>query len=261
MSSFASDPQDFRYRHSFDRAFYLAMVIVVWAVITSGFGYKNVHKFIDGTFTYPWIVHVHAAFFVGWLVFFTVQVLLVRQRKVSTHRRWGIAGGVLAGMMVVLGVMTAVVTESLKFGTPDGDAKYLSVMFADMLVFGGLVAAAIWWRSSPAAHKRLMLVATLVLTDAGFGRWLSPTVAAWIGGRNFWEFATFAEGAWPFFRHQYLPAYVLIAAVGLFDLATRRRFHPAYIAGGAWCVIVDLLAGWLYFQPFWYDIALGFIGH
>lgn len=261
MSSIASDPQDFRYRHGFDRAFYLAMVIVVWAVITSGFGYKNVHKFIDGSFTYPWVVHVHAAFFVGWLVFFTVQVLLVRQRQVSTHRRWGMAGGVLAGTMVVLGVMTAVVTESLKFGTPDGDAKYLSVMFADMLVFGGLVAAAILWRSSPAAHKRLMLVATLVLTDAGFGRWFSPTVAAWIGGKNFWEFATFTEGAWPFFRHQYLPAYVLFAVVGLFDLATRRRLHPAYIAAVAWCVIVDLLAGWRYFQPFWYDLALGFIGH
>lgn len=261
MSSIASDPKNIPYRHSVDRAFYLAMVMVVWAVITSGFGYKNVHKFIDGTLTYPWIVHVHAAAFIGWLVFFTVQVLLVRQRKVSTHRTWGMAGAVLAGMMVVLGAMTAVQTEALKFGTPDADARYLSVMFADMLVFGSLVAAAILWRSSPAVHKRLMLVATLVLTDAGFGRWLSPTVAAWIGGKNFWEIPTFAEGVWPFFRHQYLPAYVLMAAVGLFDLATRRRVHAAYIAGVTWCLLVDLVAGWLYFQPFWSTVAQGLIGH
>lgn len=261
MRSVAADPTGFAHRHRVDRPFYLAMVIVVWAVITSGFGYKNLHKFIDGTFTYPWVVHVHAAFFVGWLVFFTVQVLLVRQRKVSTHRRWGMAGAVLAGAMVVLGVMTAVITESLKFGTPDGDARYLSVMFADMLVFGSLIAAAVLWWSHPAAHKRLMLVATLVLTDAGFGRWLSPTVAAWIGGKNFWEIPTFAEGAWVFFRHQYLPAYVLIASVGLFDLATRKRLHPAYIAGVAWCLLVDTLAGWLYFQPSWSAIAQGIIGH
>lgn len=261
MSSIASAPKHVPHRPNVDRAFYLAMVIVVWAVITSGFGYKNVHKFIDGTLTYPWIVHVHAAAFVGWLVFFTVQVLLVRQRKVSTHRSWGMAGAGLAGLMVVLGGMTAVQTEALKFGTPDADARYLSVMFADMLVFGSLVAAAIVWRSSPATHKRLMLVATLVLTDAGFGRWLSPTVAAWVGGKNFWEIPTFAAGVWPFFRHQYLPAYVLIAAVGLFDLATRRRVHAAYVAAVAWCVTVDLVAGWLYFQPFWSTFALGLIGH
>lgn len=261
MSSLAADPKDFPQRHSSDRAFHLAMVIVVWAVITSGFGYKNIHKLIDGTFTYPWIVHVHAAAFVGWLVFFTLQVLLVRHRKLSTHRTRGMAGAALAGTMVVLGVLTAVLTEVFKFGTPDGDARYLSVMFADMLVFGSLIAAAMLLRSYPSAHKRLMLVATLVLTDAGFGRWFSPTLSAWIGGRNFWEFPTFAEGAWPFFRHQYLPAYVLIAAVGLFDLATRRRLHPAYIAGVAWCLLVDLLAGWLYFQPFWNNLALGIIGH
>jgi hypothetical protein len=233
----------------------------VWAVIAAGFGYRNIHKFIDGTLTYPWVVHVHAAFFVGWLVFFTVQILLVRQQKLSSHRRWGMAGAGLAGTMVVLGVFTGILTESLKFGTPDADARYLSVMFADMLVFASLIAAAILWRSHPAAHKRLILVATLVLTDAGFGRWLSPAMSDWIGGKNFWDIPTFAEAAWPFFRHQYLPAYVLMASVGLYDLATRRRLHPAYVAGVAWCVLVDLLGGWLYYQPFWNNIALGIIGH
>ena len=54
---------------------------------------------------------------------------------------------------------------------------------------------------------------------------------------------------------------MLIAAVGLFDLATRRRLHAAYIAAVAWCILVDLVAGWLYFQPFWYTFAQSLIGH
>jgi hypothetical protein len=86
--------------------------------------------------------------------------------------------------MVVLGLVTAIVTERLKFGTLVSDPRFLSIMFADMIAFGGLIAAGIRLRRSPAAHKRLMLVATLVLTDAGFGRWLSPQIGAWMSQKK-----------------------------------------------------------------------------
>ena len=259
MSAEYSAP--FQQRHPADRAFFLSMLIVVWAAILSGFIYNNVTKLIAGQLTYPWIVHVHALFFVAWLVFFTAQILLVRSGKILTHRRLGFIGAALATCMVIIGVLTAIITEKLKFGTPVSDPKFLSVMFGDMLVFGGLITAGMFMRFSPAGHKRLMLLATLVLTDAGFGRWLSPLIGKWMGQTNFWEIQTFAEGAWPFVRFQLLPAYVLIAALGVFDLITRKRLHPAYVAGLAWCLPIHLAAGWLYFQPSWTTIALRVIGH
>lgn len=260
--NFAQDRgSDFPQRHPADRAFYATMVVMVWAAILSGFIYNNLRKLLDGTLTYPWIVHIHAVAFVAWLFFFTMQVLFVRYGRVATHRRIGWFGAGLAALMVALGVMTAITTEKLKFGTPAADTRFLSVMFADMLAFGGLVAAAVLLRRSPAGHKRLMLVATLVLTDAGFGRWFSPVIGEWMGQTNFWEIHTLAEGAWPFVRFQLLPAYVLISAVGVFDLITRRRLHPAYLAALGWCVPLHLLAGWLYFQPFWSTIAVRIIGH
>src|SRR5262249_40951682 len=157
----------------------------------------------------------------------------------------------MAAAMVVLGVATAIVTEQLKFGTTVSDPRFLSVMFADMLVFGGLVASGMRMRRSPAAHKRLMMLAMLVLTDAGFGRWLSPKIGEWTGQRNYWEFQPLAEGAWPFIRFQLLPAYTLIAAVCVFDLFTRKRLHPVYVRAIALCLPIHLLAAWLYFQPFW----------
>ena len=163
--------------------------------------------------------------------------------------------------MAVLGLMTAIITEKLKFGTPFADTRFLSVMFADMIAFGGLIAAGIRLRRSPEARKRSILVATLVLTDAGFGRWLSPRIGAWLGQRNYWQFQTLWDGAWPFARFQLLPAYVLIAAAGIFDLLTRKRLHPAYAGAIGWRLALHLPAGWLYFQPFWNKAALRIIGY
>jgi hypothetical protein len=236
------------------------MLVVVWLAILSGFGYNNVQKYLAVKLTYPWIVHIHSVFFVGWLVLFTAQMVLVRRDQVDTHRRLGVFGAGLASVMVVLGVMTAIMTEQIKFGTAASDPPFLSVMLGDMLVFGGLVTAGMLMRRSPAAHKRVMLIATLVLTDAGFGRWLSPKIVEWMGLKNYWELKTFSEGAWPFIRFQLLPVYTLIAALGAFDLFTRKRLHPVYLRAIAWSLPIHLLAGWLYFQPFWKSAALRIIG-
>lgn len=247
--------------HPWDRPFFTAMLLAIWAALLSGFIYNNVTKLLAGRFTYPWIVHIHALFFTGWLFFFTAQIIWVRRAQVATHRKFGMFGAALAACMVILGVMTAIMTEQIKFGTEASDARFLSVMLGDMIVFGGLVTASILSRRNPPAHKRLMLMATLVLTDAGFGRWLSPSITAWLGERNYWDIQTLADGAWPFIRFQLLPAWTLIAALGIFDLITRKRLHPAYIRAVLACLPIHLLAGWLYFQPFWKTIALHIIGH
>ena len=89
------------------------MLTVVWAAILSGFLYNNVKKFVAGHLSYPWIVHIHAVFFVGWLVFFTAQMLLIRRNQIATHRRVGVIGAGLAAAVVVLGMTTAIVTERL----------------------------------------------------------------------------------------------------------------------------------------------------
>ena len=43
------------------------------------------------------------------------------------------------------------------------------------MVFPALIGAALKWRATPQTHKRLMLIGTLELVPAGFGRW--PMVA------------------------------------------------------------------------------------
>ncbi|MDB5117418.1 MAG: hypothetical protein JWQ79_2910 [Mucilaginibacter sp.] len=104
----------------------------------------------------------------------------------SLHKKLGIAGGVLAGVMVILGSVTGVVSEHVKYGTPDSDPAFLAVMFGDMLLFGILAGAGIALRKDASAHKRLMLLATIVLTDAGTGRWFSFKIAHFFGNL-YWE--------------------------------------------------------------------------
>lgn len=50
-----------------------------------------------------------------------------------------------------------------------------------MLVFSILIYFAFSNRSNPAAHKRLIMIATIAILDAAFERW--PIPAAWWGER------------------------------------------------------------------------------
>ena len=234
------------------------MFALVWAAVLSGFFYKNMNKYREGTLTYPWVVYVHGILFLLWLIYFTTQVFLIGKGSVSLHRTLGPFGAFLAVLMVISGVQTGIVTERVTYSRYG--ATIVAGIFADMICFGNLVTVAILLRGSPAAHKRLMLMATLGLTDAGFGRWLSPAINRWLDLQDYYVLPTFSEGAWSFIRFQVLPAYALIAAVGLYDLLTRRRLHPAYVAAVAWCLPIQLLSGWLYFQPFWKQVAGRILG-
>jgi hypothetical protein len=168
-------------------------------------------------------VHFHAAAFVGWLVLLTVQVGLVRAGRTDIHRKLGVLGVGLAAVMMVLGPATAIHMDALHFGTPGSDPAFMAIQFTDILAFAGLVSAAVLLRRNSAAHKRLILLATLYISDAGFSRWLGSDVGVVLG-----------TSPAAFFAVLYLANDLLILALGGYDLVTRRRLHPAYMAGVAW---------------------------
>jgi predicted membrane protein DUF2306 len=156
-----------------DRNFFLLMVALLWLGILMGFvpeisNRVRVHRL------FPAVVYIHGAVFVGWLSLLTIQVLLIRSRKVNLHRELGMAGTALYGAMLVLGITTSVVVDYDLFGTPHSDPSFLSIQLADMLDFAVLGGLAIALRKSPDAHKRLMILATICIADAGFSRWWAP---------------------------------------------------------------------------------------
>lgn len=240
----------FNAHHPWDRNFILIYVLLIWFGIAMGFGPEIVRHVEKHAPPYPFIVHIHAAAFVGWLVLLSVQVWLIRQHKARIHRQLGVAGGVLAGAMVVLGPAAAFIVQRARLGGPHSDPSFLSVQLTDILAFAGLATAAILCRKQSAAHKRLILLATLYISDAGFSRWLGDPLQAVVG-----------DGFGGTIAQLYLANDLLILGLGVYDLMTRHRLHQAYIIGAVWIAAMQLSAVALYENPLWKPIALKLLGH
>jgi len=174
----------------------------------------------------------------------------VRTRRVAVHRRLGMAALVLLPLMLVLGPATAISEIVKNPYMPDRWIAWLSVNLAN--TFGSVVLLFVGFmkRRDPAAHKRLMLTGTIALTEPGFSRiWLSALVDRW------------GEGYAAFYFEAFIGTFVLVLAVGAYDLVTRGRLHPAYVGAALWIFGNETLATWLYYQPFWLRAVKAMTGH
>ncbi len=120
---------------------------------------------------HPWMVEVHGAILSSWVVLFAVQTSLAGAGRVDLHRKLGVVGLVLASLVGLSGL--GVVSESiarhfrpgdLRVGGPAVQALWFAG-FAVTVLFGFLQ------RRNPWVHKRLMLIATIMLLPAPLVRW------------------------------------------------------------------------------------------
>jgi hypothetical protein len=95
-----------------------------------------------------------------------------------------------------------------------------------------------------------MLLGTIAVTEPGFSRIWAPFLEARLG-----------EGYVPFYFSTYIGTLVLVIAVGAYDLATRRRLHPAYVGGALWIFANEAVATWLFYQPWWLASMKTMTGH
>src|SRR3954471_1890754 len=236
--------------HKWDRNFFAFYVALLWCGILGGFVPEIVQHVAQHKPPFPLIVHVHAVVFLGWLVLLTAQVVLIRRRRADLHRKLGIAAMMLAAAMVVVGPATAFYMQRYHWGTPDSDPPFLAIQLTDVIAFAGLASAAFALRNDSPAHKRLILLATLYISDAGFARIFGGGMHGLLG-----------DGFWPFLGEAYFANDLLILSIGAYDLVTRKRPLPAYVAGVAWIFALELTGSFLYHSPAWKPVALALIGH
>jgi len=154
------------------RYFYLGMSLVLAGLVVWGFSRTVDSNLIHANPPRPWLLWVHGTAFSLWVVFFILQSALVRTRHVSVHRLLGWFGTGLATLMVLLGFTIAVVMARFD-GTvlhQPGVGAFLSIPFADMMIFGACIGLAIYWRKKPEYHRRLIFIASCQLMDAAVGR-------------------------------------------------------------------------------------------
>src|SRR5580693_6863090 len=156
------------------RYFYFAMSLLMAAIVVAGFKRTVNDNLFHPALPRPFILWIHGAAFAGWVIFFICQSTLVRIRKVSWHRSIGWFGAGLATVMVPLGVTTSIIMARFDIGRLHEDERdtraFLSIPFYDMIAFGVLIGLAIYWRTKPELHRRLIFIATCGLMDAPLGR-------------------------------------------------------------------------------------------
>src|SRR3954469_20626880 len=85
----------------FDHLFFSTMALFMLVTVFVGFARTY---YLAGVFHAPLpslIVHIHGAIFTAWIVLLVTQTSLVARRRVDIHRRLGIAGFLLACLMVI----------------------------------------------------------------------------------------------------------------------------------------------------------------
>lgn len=202
-------------RSSTDRLFYSSISIAVVGAVFAGFARTYYLRASFQPTPLPLYLKIHGFAFTTWVGLFVTQTSLIAARRTDIHRRLGWAGCGLAVLMVVAALAAAIFSgrREVLAGHADQARMFLAVPLFSMLVFPVLVGSAVYYRRYPEAHKRLMLLATLSILDAAVARW----PIAWI-----------ATTWWAYFA---LTDVFVAAAIG-YDVASRRRVHPAYIWGG-----------------------------
>ena len=224
------------------RYFYFSMALVMAGLVMWGFSRTVDANLVHAKPPRPLLLWVHGTAFAMWLVFFILQSALVRVRKVSVHRFLGWFGAGLAPVMVVLGVTTAIVMTRFDMAVlhQKGVESFLSIPFEDMLVFGSCIALAIYWRTKPEYHRRLIFIASCGLMDAAIGRF------------DFW------------FNHSIFYAGLdLLIVLGMMrDWIVEERVHKVYLYAMPPIIVLQSLAvyAWRVNPVWWQGITHAILG-
>lgn len=144
--------------------FYASAALLAVAVAVAGFFLTYLRPMAQGRFEGPQAAHLHGALLASWLVLVVVQT-----RLFPSHRKLGwialALAPAIAASTVAVGV--AATRRDLAAGINLGMAGNVTAP----LLFCALVFGAVAMRKQPQWHKRLILIATVVMLWPAWFRW------------------------------------------------------------------------------------------
>ena len=223
------------------------MAVLFLAAAVAGFAPRSAAILTGAAPVPPLVIHLHAAVMVSWLLLLVVQASLVSTGRVGLHRALGTISFGLAP--VLLGVL--ITATIVRYGdlTRAGRGPFVSnillVQIRSIVLFALFYLWAISARArDPATHKRMMLLATLVLLDAAIARMV------WLPGRN--SAITYDD------VHAYL--LLLLAPALVFDWLHLGRVHRAYMLGLAILAPWIIATHFLWNSSWWHATAARLMG-
>ncbi len=205
---------------------FLGSALVIAVIMFLGFSRNYYLRHWLGTRNLSLTGYLHGMIMTMWVLLFLTQTFLISRRRLALHRLLGTAGAGLAIVVVIFGCYT--ILADIARQSPGADSKVQWETFVafdgiSLLVFGGLVATALYLRKRPEIHRRLMLVAMIALLPPAFGRLVANVTH----------------------QHVELAAlflmFVSVLSFSAFDARRHGRLHPAFLWGGAAVLISNVL--------------------
>ena len=230
-----------------ERLFYLSMAAAIFVLVVWGFAPSFYFRaamtppasYIDRPDWLSWTFIAHGVLFTVWLVLFAVQTVLIGSKRLPLHKQIGRSIYPLYFLIVASGLFIGYLGARHGFhAVPLDSVTFSALPWLVILAFAVLGWAGLNERRDPQRHKRLMLLATIAIADAGIARvtflhftpmWMSPTV-------------------------------LMLIPLPLWDLATLRRIHPATIIGTAIVAAALMLSVPLGMTEPWHAFVTNVVG-
>jgi hypothetical protein len=238
----ATIPFKFAQRHPSDRAFFATFLAACWVGVAFGFFPASGARVMGrADYVAPLILHIHAAAFVGWLTLLSVQILLIRTGRPKLHMKLGWIGLTLVPVMAYSGIAAELYSQRfyLQRHADNLDFFILPLMYTVMFPIFAL-AGLLFARRDPAAHKRLILMATTIIVGAAYARWWGEPLAG-----------AFGDDYLGMLINSFTGTNLILAAAVTYDAITRGRPHRVYLVGIPLILASQLLTSWIYHAEWW----------
>lgn len=204
---------------------YFGVALLLATVFVAGFSRNFYLRYWLGSHPLTALAYLHGAVMSSWVAVFVVQALLISTRRTPLHRRLGAWGVWLAGVALLLGVIT--ISAAIERNVPELTVQKFVVNFVgydglSLMFFAVLVAAAVLKRRNAAWHKRLLLMANVSLLPPAFGRLVA------LVDRRHVEITVLALMG------------VVLAICLCVDYRTTKRVHPGIWLASAGIAVIEV---------------------
>ena len=205
-------------------SFFFAAHVVLLVAVLLGFSPSfYLRPFFHHVAQLPALLYVHGAVLTGWFLLTVVQGWMIRAQELRLHRRLGYVAAGYAAIVIAFGILANLRLISEIDSPDDGENIVVWGNFFTLLMFAVFVSIAVAFRKKPAAHKRLILLASMSIVGPALAR--------------FPRWPIFAGGMDAGINYGIAGLLIMFAFLLAYDVVTLKRPHPA-----SWVGMVLILA-------------------
>jgi hypothetical protein len=221
--------------------FFLCIGVIGLFAVLTGFSTTFFIPMSKGTFKAPLIIYAHGAFAFSWICLFITQSFLIQNNNVRLHRLLGFLGVVIAIVVTITLIPVGLyqVEKDLQQGLGQTAISSIVGTMTSAIIFISLVLAGILKRHEPKTHKRLMLLATILL--------LWP---AWFRFRHIFPSIPNPE-IW--FAIVLADSFILISII--WDKIRYGKFHLGLLCIGVFIIIEHTAEAYMFDNTLWREFA------